>query len=257
MRVTFLGTGTSHGVPVIGCRCDTCRSDDPRDKRWRPSIAIALDRGASVLVDASPDLRAQALRFGLARIDALLFTHSHADHILGFDELRAFNYLQPGAIACYADETTVGDLRRTFAYAFDPAAATGGGVPQVVTFRLSRGPFSVGHAMFVPVPIWHGPRQILGYRVGRFAYLTDCNAIPDESWALLEDLDVLVLDALRDRPHPTHFTLGEAIRTAGRIGAARTYFTHMTHDLPHQATMARLPPGVELAYDGLVLDLAS
>jgi phosphoribosyl 1,2-cyclic phosphate phosphodiesterase len=238
---------------MIGCRCDTCRSDDPRDRRWRPSIAIALDGGSSILVDASPDLRSQALRYGLTRVDALLFTHSHADHIMGLDDLRAFNYLQRAVIPCFGDPATIADVRRAFAYVFDPSPTPGGGVPQLVTFHLG-GPFCLGGATIVPVPVMHGPRPILGYRVGRFAYLTDCNAIPGASWPLIEGIEVLVLDALRDRPHPTHFTVAEAVDTARRIGAARTYLTHMTHDLRHEPTSARLPDGIELAYDGLTLD---
>lgn len=254
MRITFLGTGTSHGVPIIGCDCATCRSDDPRDRRWRPSILIELARGARVLVDTSPDLRAQALAFNVRRVDAILFTHAHADHVLGLDEVRRFNVLQREAIPCYGDAHTIAAVRRMFAYIFDRDAWAGGGIPQLVTFTLL-GPFSLGREEFVPVPILHGTRPILGYRVGRFAYLTDCSAIPAEALPLVAGVDVLVLDALRVRPHPTHFTLAQAVEAAARIGAAQTYFTHMCHDLPHAATCAELPDGVSLAYDGLVLEL--
>lgn len=258
MRITFLGTGTSHGVPMIGCTCATCTSADPRDTRLRPSIYIET-AATRLLVDAGPDLRAQALRHRIARVDAIVFTHGHADHILGMDDVRRFNALRqtqemPGAMPCYGDAATLEDIRRMFGYVFDPATPKGGGLPQL-DLRPIAGRFTVGDLEVVPVPLEHGRRPILGFRVGRFAYLTDCNRIPDGSWPLVEGLDVLVLDALRIRPHPTHFSLDEAVATAARIGAPRTFFTHMCHDLLHAATDARLPPGMALAYDGLVLEL--
>jgi phosphoribosyl 1,2-cyclic phosphate phosphodiesterase len=253
-RVVFLGTGTSHGVPMIGCTCDTCRSSDPRDRRLRPSIHLSVERGPSVLVDTATDLRQQALTHRLARVDAVLFTHSHADHVMGFDELRRFNILQRGSIPAYADARTSEDLRRTFSYVFDPPQEKGGGLPQV-ELRLIAGTFSIGALRVQPVPLLHGRRPILGFRFGTFAYLTDCNAIPDASWPLLGDLDVLVLDALRHRPHPTHYSVSEAIAVVERLQPKRTYFTHICHDLPHEATNRSLPGGVELAYDGLTLDV--
>ena len=254
MRITFLGTGTSSGVPAIGCDCATCRSKDPRDQRWRPSVYIELVDGTAVLVDAATDLRAQALRFGIGRVDAVLFTHSHADHVLGLDEVRRYNYLQGKTIPCYGDSRTLSDVRRMFAYVFDPAEQLGGGLPQLELFTIG-GPFCLGRETFVPVPLLRGKRPILGFRVGSFAYLTDCNAIPETSWALLEGLDVLVIDALRVRPHPTHFSVDEAIAAVNQIGPSRAYFTHMCHDLPHEATCNSLPEQIELAYDGLRLDL--
>jgi phosphoribosyl 1,2-cyclic phosphate phosphodiesterase len=253
-QVTVLGSGTSAGVPMIGCECDTCRSSDPRDTRLRPSIVLAVHEGPAILVDTSTDLRQQALTHRLTRVDAILFTHSHVDHILGLDEVRRFNILQRAAIPAYADGPTAADLRRTFHYVFEPPAEKGGGVPQI-DLHLIDGPFEVAGVHVIPVPLYHGPRRILGFRFGAFAYLTDCNRIPDEAWPLLGDLDVLVLDALRQRPHPTHFTVAEALEVVSRLGPRQTYFTHMCHDLPHAATNASLPAGVALAYDGLRFDV--
>jgi phosphoribosyl 1,2-cyclic phosphate phosphodiesterase len=253
-RVTFLGTGTSAGVPMIGCTCAVCRSTDPRDSRLRPSIFVDVSDRARILVDTTPDLRQQALAHGIASLDAILFTHSHADHVLGLDEIRRFNAVQQKAIPCYARADTWESIRRTFSYAFDGVPRQGGGIPKVEQHEID-GPFAVGGVHIVPVPLWHGRMPILGFRFGTFAYLTDCNAIPDESWALVAGVDTLVIDALRDKPHSTHFTVAQALDAAARIAPARTYFTHMTHDLGHAETCARLPAGVELAYDGLVLDV--
>lgn len=254
MRIVFLGTGTSHGVPMIGCDCAVCRSDDPRDKRLRPSIFLECDDGTHVLVDTTPDLRAQALRHLIRRVDLLLMTHAHADHVMGLDEVRRFNVLSRAPMPVYCDRTTVRDIRRMFAYVFDSDAPKGGGVPDLRLWTIG-GRFCAGRQDVIPVPLAHGNRSILGFRFGRFAYLTDCNAIPPESWELLRDLDTLVLDALRHRPHPTHFTLEEAVDVARRIGARQTFFTHMAHDLGHEATCAALPPGMALAHDGLTLDI--
>ena len=254
VEVTFLGTGTSMGVPMIGCTCAVCTSTDPRDTRARPSILVRLASGAAILVDTSSDLRAQALRFKLTRIDAVLYTHSHADHILGLDELRRFNTLQKGPIPLFGDQRTMTDLRRIFDYAFQAPREPGHEyLPQLVPFILD-GPICVAGTEVRPVPVTHGARTIFGFRFGRFAYLTDCCAIPDASWPLLEGLDVLVLDALRRRPHPTHFTLDEAIVVAQRIGARQTFFTHIAHDLWHAATNASLPLGIALSHDGLSLE---
>jgi phosphoribosyl 1,2-cyclic phosphate phosphodiesterase len=253
MKVTFLGTGTSHGVPMIGCDCLVCRSTDPRDARLRPSIFVET-ANAGVLVDAGPDLRLQALRHRIRRVDAILFTHGHADHILGMDDVRRFNALMKGPMPCYGDARTLADVRKTFHYVFDPATPRGGGLP-ALDLRPLDGPVRVADLTAVPVPLWHGERPIVGYRFDRFAYLTDCSRIADEAWALLEGLDVVVVDALREQPHPTHFSLGEAVEAARRIGARRTLFTHMCHHLPHEATNAKLPDGMRLAHDGLTLDL--
>ena len=264
LRITLLGTGTSHGVPMIGCDCRTCRSTDPRDRRSRPSILIERTgdgagpdtSGAirSILVDTSTDLRSQALALNVRRVDAILFTHSHADHIFGLDEVRRFNVLQKSFIPAFADARTVDDLRRSFSYIFDAATPQGGGIPQIVLSTIA-GPFCLDGLEIVPVPLLHGKRPILGFRIGSFAYLTDCNRIPDASWPLLSGVRTLVLDALRERPHPTHFSVPEAIDAAARIGAEHTWLTHICHDLPHEETCARLPAGVQLAYDGQVLEV--
>jgi phosphoribosyl 1,2-cyclic phosphate phosphodiesterase len=281
LKVTLLGTGTSHGVPMIGCDCDVCRSLDPRDRRTRPSILIQIaappagpqappvpagqDARASagsavaravrnILVDTSPDLRAQALANRVTRVDAILFTHSHADHVLGLDEVRRYNVLQREPMSCFGDARTLTDIRQTFGYIFTAPDAGGGAIPEIILSQIA-GPFSLGGAEIVPVPIMHGPRRILGFRVGSFAYLTDCSRIPEESWPLVDGVRTLVIDALRERPHPTHFSVGEALEVVARLSPERAYFTHVCHDLPHAATCARLPRGVELAYDGLVLEI--
>jgi len=249
-----LGTGTSHGVPMIGCECATCHSTDPRDRRSRASIHIQMTGGPSVLVDTTPDLRMQALTHGVKRVDAIVYTHSHADHVMGLDEVRRFNVMQKSAIPCYGDQRTLDDLRRIYSYVFNSDTSHGGGIPQIVTARVV-GEFCVGKATFVPVPLLHGSRTILGYRVGSFAYLTDCSAIPEASWPLLAGVRTVILDALRERPHPTHLSLDQALAVVNRLQPERALFTHMCHDLPHEATCARLPAGVQLAYDGLTFEI--
>ncbi len=246
----FLGTGTSHGVPMIGCRCAVCTSADPHDNRTRPSVYLSLPDGTSILVDTSPDLRQQSLRFDLRRVDAVLYTHGHADHVLGLDDMRRFNVLQHARIPCYADAQTVREVRQTFAYIFDRATPAGGGLPEIDVFEVSE-PFGLGGYRVTPVPLWHGKRLVYGYRIGSLAYLTDCSAIPEASWALVEGVDVLVIDALRHRPHPTHFNVADALAVARRLGPRQTWFTHICHDLPHAETNATLPENVQLAYDGL------
>lgn len=263
LRITVLGSGTSHGVPAIGCDCQVCKSTDPRDRRSRPSILIEVTgRPISafaaavrfILVDTSTDLRTQALANDVRRVDAILFTHTHADHVFGIDDVRRFNQMQRASIPCLSDAATLANLRRMFAYIFEPPTQQGGGLPQLSLLRIG-GPFSLGGVEIVPVPLFHGILPVLGFRIGSFAYLTDCNRVPDESVALLSGVRTLIIDALRHRPHSTHFSVGEATAMAQRIGAERTYFTHISHDLGHAATCAALPAGVELAYDGLVLEI--
>lgn len=252
MNVLFLGTGTSHGVPMIGCDCAVCQSTDPRDSRLRPSIYLECDDGMRVLVDTTPDLRQQALTHDLRRVDAVVYTHSHADHILGLDEVRRYNHMTKAPLPLYGDAATLADLRRVFSYVFAPQPKKGGGVPQL---RLNTivGPFCLGRTEFRPLTVFHGGRPVLAYRIGRFAYVTDCNEIPESTLTALEGVDVLVLDALRRKRHPTHFSLEEAVAIAERIRARQTFFTHCCHDLGHEETCASLPEGMSLAYDGLRL----
>ena len=254
-------------MPAVGCACDVCRSADPRDRRTRPSILIEIVPGAyapaspfaggvrSILVDTSTDLRTQALANDVRRVDAILFTHAHADHVFGIDDVRRYNQMQKTAIPCFADAPTLASLRRMFAYIFEPPAQQGGGLPQLTLFRIG-GPWSLGGVEIVPVPLFHGTLPVLGFRIGSFAYLTDCNRIPDASWDLLSGVRTIILDALRHRPHSTHFSVGEAVDVVARLGAARAYFTHISHDLGHVTTCASLPAGVELAYDGLVVEIS-
>jgi phosphoribosyl 1,2-cyclic phosphate phosphodiesterase len=208
-----------------------------------------------VLVDTTPDLRSQALRHDVRRIDAILYTHSHADHVMGLDEVRRYNMMSRTPMPVYGEAATLAEVKRTFAYIFESNAPRGGGVPDIRMFPLG-GTFCLGRQEVVPVPLKHGPWDVLGFRFGRFAYLTDCNAVPEASLARLEGLEYLVIDALRRRPHPTHFTLDEAIVMARRIGARHTWFTHIAHELGHAETCAGLPDGMALAYDGLVLEIA-
>jgi phosphoribosyl 1,2-cyclic phosphate phosphodiesterase len=253
-RVTVLGSGTSHGVPMIGCTCAVCASTDPRDRRTRPSIYVEVENGPRLLVDTSTDLRAQALANGVTRVDAILFTHSHADHVMGLDDSRRFSQMQKQSIPCFADRRTLESLKKTFYYAFDPATEKGGGLPQIDLHEIT-GRFSAAGVAVQPIPLMHGSRPIIGFRFGDFAYLTDTNHLPDEAWPLLDGVKTVILDALRHRPHPTHFTVAEALDVLARLKPSRSYLTHICHDLPHVATNQSLPAGVELAYDGLTFDI--
>jgi phosphoribosyl 1,2-cyclic phosphate phosphodiesterase len=248
-RVTMLGSGTSTGIPVIGCTCRVCTSDNPKNKRWRPGLKLEMEAGI-VLVDTPTDLRAQALRFGLPRVDAIVFTHSHADHIFGLDDVRIFNFRQQAAIPCYGSAETLRAIRRAFAYVFEPGQE-GGGKPQLELIEV-REPFGLLGRRFVPVPVGHGEMEVFGYRIGGFAYVTDCNRIPEAGFGQLAGVEVLVLDALRHRPHSTHFSVAEALEVAARIAPRRTILTHMAHEVDHDDP---LPPGVEFGYDGLAFEI--
>jgi phosphoribosyl 1,2-cyclic phosphate phosphodiesterase len=255
--LTFLGTGTSMGVPTLGCDCEVCTSADPHDKRLRPSVLLRWhERGRErvVVVDTGPDFREQALRSGLTRVDAVFYTHSHADHIMGLDDLRPLSFTvfrEGGPIPLYASAETTKVLENIFEYTFSPQAT----YPNRARVQLH--PLAERTAVhgveFLRIPVLHGPMEIAGFRFGSAAYLTDVSAIPEESFALLEGLDYLVLSALRHKPHPTHATVEQALGWAHRIGAKQTWLTHIAHELGHKQTNQALPAGVALAYDGLTL----
>jgi phosphoribosyl 1,2-cyclic phosphate phosphodiesterase len=254
VRLTVLGSGTSHGIPMIGCDCPVCMSDDPRDKRTRPSVLFSYD-GYNLLIDTSPELRLQCIACNVRRVDAILYTHFHADHITGLDDVRRFNWLQRSPITLYGDQRTLARLRQSFAYAFVDDPDYPSAKPELQLSPLD-GPLELFGREVIPIPLMHGELPVFGFRVGDIAYCTDCNLIPDSSRALLRDLDLLVLDAVRRRAHATHFNLEQAVEQARQIGARRTYFTHIAHELKHADTNAELPDGMELAYDGLVCESA-
>lgn len=252
MRLTMLGTGTSHGVPVIGCGCAVCRSTDPRDKRTRASAAVQAN-GATLLLDTATEMRLQVLRHDIARVDAVLYTHLHADHVSGLDDLKAFNAVLGGAMPCYGNAITESSLRERYAYAFAGTPWIGA-IPHV-TFEVVAEPFELFGLRVTPVPISHGRIMACGWRIEDVAYLTDTNGIPAESMRLLGGLELMVVDGLRFRPHPTHFSIGEALAVIAELRPKRALLTHLNHDVPHAATSAELPAGVGLAYDGLIVDL--
>ncbi len=257
VELIFLGTGTSHGVPVIGCHCAVCRSNDPRNRRTRPSIALRGDQG-TVVIDTTPELRIQLLRERIDRVHAVLYTHAHADHVHGFDDIRIFPHYLGRPVPIYCEAAVERRLRQSFAYAFSDEARRlpEGAIPHVHIVPISAGqPFEVIGLKVLPVRLLHGRWRILGFRFGRVAYCTDVSAIPDDSWPLLEGLDHLILDALRYRPHPTHFSIGEALEVIERLRPGRAWLTHLCHEVDHAQLERELPDHVAPAYDGLRLDV--
>lgn len=253
-KIEVLGSGTSVGVPTIGCGCRVCTSKDPRDNRLRPSVLIRFDAGGverNVIVDTTPDFRQQVLAANVRRLDAVLYTHDHADHIMGLDDIRPFNYRRKDPIPVYASESTLKSLRRVFPYGFSGKRTHPGGVPRLDARVAGKDPIRLFGMKFQPFEVHHGRKRILGYRFGRAAYVTDQTGFPRESLRWLRNLDVLFLGALRHEPHPTHSTVQQSLQWVERLRPARAFFTHICHDLSHEETNDRLPEGVSLAYDGL------
>jgi phosphoribosyl 1,2-cyclic phosphate phosphodiesterase len=256
-QLVVLGTGTSVGVPAVGCGCDVCLSSNPRNQRLRCSVILGLPEG-NLLIDTSPDLRTQLLREKIGIVHAVAYTHEHSDHVMGLDDLRLMQFYLGAAVPLYCEDPVEQRIRAAFAYAFeDDAEETHvGATPQLEFHRIGDEPFEVLGAEVIPIRLSHGPRfDVLGFRVGNVAYCTDTNGIPDSSWPLLEGLDVLILDALRSKPHVTHFNLQAAVEVARQLQPGQTYFTHVCHDLDYETTNRELPDRIELAYDGLRFEL--
>jgi len=249
--LTVLGSGTSMGVPTIGCDCAVCTSTDPHDRRTRPSVLVEYG-GRHILIDTTPDFREQAIRERIRRLDAVLYTHSHADHILGLDDLRPLSFRREGRLPLYASQVAGEYMRYMFRYIFEDNYKYGG-MAQVELNTIT-GPVELFGVAFLPVKVLHGDTEILGFRFGSAAYLTDFSEIPEESFASLRGLDILFLDALRHKPHPTHSTVENSLRLVERLKPNRAFFTHICHDLPHAATNDTLPPHVRLSYDGMKLE---
>jgi phosphoribosyl 1,2-cyclic phosphate phosphodiesterase len=252
---TFLGTGTSAGVPMVGCDCPVCKSKNPKNHRYRCAVAVRLP-GGNLLIDTPPELRLQLLRANVRVVHAVAFTHYHADHLFGLDDVRPFPRFIGGPVPLYCTAEVERKIREAFAYAFRAEAENipAGYIPKLVFRRITEEPFEALKQRVVPIPLVHAHFNVFGFRIDNVAYCTDVNRIPGESWPLLDGLDVLVLDALRPKPHPGHFSVDEALDVIARVRPKRALLTHMAHDLEHEATNARLPAGVELAYDGQTFD---
>lgn len=254
LKITFLGTGTSHGVPLITCKCKVCLSKNRKNKRLRTSILIEdnSNKKNNLLIDCSKDFREQALKYKIDYVEHVLITHLHADHIFGIDELRIYNQVNKNNIKLYLNKKFSKEIKKIFPYIYKTPLQLGGGVTKVENNIVKpTKTFQINNFKITPILLYHGKLPILGYRINNIAYLTDCSFIPQESYQHLKNLDVLVLDALRETPHSTHFSLGQATNEALKINAKQTYFVHMAHNLEHEKTNKKLPANIELAYDGL------
>ena len=255
MKITFLGTGTSYGVPVIGCECNVCKSTSPRNKRLRSSVLISVDN-KNILIDTTPDIRTQLLKTQTKHLDAILFTHYHADHILGLDDVRIFNRIHKSTIPCFALNNTIETIKSIFGYAFDPKTPEGGGLPKL-TLHAIDAPFELFEKTVTPIHILHGQLPIIGFKWDNFAYVTDCSFMPEESKKLLYKIDTLVLNGLRYRPHITHYSITESLEVIREIQPRRAYLTHISHDVDHENLEIELPDNVKIAYDDLSLEITS
>ncbi len=246
LYITFLGTGTSIGVPMIGCDCPTCSSSDPKNRRYRSSIYIEIDN-LKLLIDTPPEMRLQFLENNITEVNSILFTHAHADHIMGFDDIRAINRLQQEEIPCYGNQDTIKEIERIFDYIFN-TSQIGGGIPRVIlnTVNLT---FKISNVTIIPLPVKHGELDILGYKIGEMAYITDCSHIPSSTMNLLSNIEVLIIDALRYKPHPTHMNIEEVLSIIDKLKVNKAYLTHLSHDLEHNNVNKKLPANVQLAYD--------
>jgi phosphoribosyl 1,2-cyclic phosphate phosphodiesterase len=254
LKITFLGTGTSQGIPVINCDCNVCVSDNPHNKRLRTSVIIQSDN-TSILIDTSTDLRQQLLRNPISSLDAVIYTHAHADHVCGIDDLRPFNFSSDTRIPVYANQNTLDRLTNSFDYAFGNGRMVPG-VPNLKAIAIT-GQFKVNELDVFPLELWHGNSIVFGYRINNFAYCTDVNKIPEHTYEQMNNLDVLVLDALREKPHPTHLSVQEAIEIAQKIDAKKTFLIHMSHNIDHEIHGKILPENINFAYDGLSIELGS
>jgi len=248
-KIIFLGTGTSSGVPIPGCRCDVCTSEDPKDNRLRTSAYIELDNGAKILIDAGPDLRQQILRYNIEWIDGILITHSHQDHIGGIDELRQLNFIMKRRIPVYGNRIAIKEIKNRFSYIFRKTQE-GGGKPEVDLITV-KSEFKIANQKIIPIPVLHGKIPILGYRMDGLSYITDASFISDNSKKILQGTKILVINALRYERHPTHFSIGEAIEISKEINPEKTFFVHLTHHFKHNLDSRKFPEGVYFAYDGL------
>jgi phosphoribosyl 1,2-cyclic phosphate phosphodiesterase len=250
LDVTILGSGTSHGVPIIGCNCETCTSDNPKNNRFRSSIYIKTDV-KNILIDTSPDLRLQLLNNEITDIDIVLFTHPHADHIMGFDDLRAINRINKSDIPCYGNKYTLEAIKKKFEYIFKDRHCRFS-VPSVELNEI-KGDLTFDDLKVTPLPVKHNHDNVLGYKIGKLAYITDCSYIPEVTMERLKEVDLLILDALRYKSHPKHFNINEAVEVIQKLNIKRAYLTHISHEIEHEKVNAELPEGIQLAFDGLQL----